>query len=77
MVYKLVELCLPRNHGTMHLKMLMSTEIMDFCMLYFDFWSSCFSTLLFQSLQVGFGAYIYNVPVTSGVIFECVSALIW
>ena len=44
-IYILLELCLPRNHGDMQLKLMLDNNVMSFLLLYFDFWPNCIAML--------------------------------
>ena len=40
MVYKMIECILPRDYGSVQAKLYMAYDLIDFCMLYFQFWPS-------------------------------------
>ena len=74
-LYLLLEECLPRDYGTMQLKLLLSQSVLDFSLLYFNFWPSCIGILSIQVFQVAARSLTYGKDVTSAIIAECIGAL--
>ena len=39
-IYSLLEECMPRDYGTMQVNIFMTNNVMNFCLLYYNFWPS-------------------------------------
>jgi len=48
MLFSLVEVCLPRDEGTVYQQLLMWVGVINFYLHYFDFWPGVFSILFVQ-----------------------------
>ena len=76
-VYLILEECLPRDFGEMQLKVLMNQTVLDFSLLYFNFWPSCIGVLCIQIFQVAARTFIYDKDVTSSVIAEGIGGIVF
>ena len=76
-VYVLLELFLPRDHGDMQLKVMMDNNLMSFLLLYFDFWPSCIAMLSPQVFVVIINSYILEDDITLRAVMTCTMQLIF
>ena len=76
-LYSLLEECMPRDYGTMQVNIFMTNNVMNFCLLYYDFWPSSICMVLSQAVQMVIIAVVYEETITAGTVGMTIAAMVW
>ena len=76
-VYLSVEWCLPRDYGDMQTSVLYSENVLNFVLLYFDFWPSCLGFIFPCLVQAVMSHLHYDKEVDSFFVAELIFMLVW
>lgn len=68
---------MPRDYGTMQVNIFMTNNLMNFCLLYYDFWPSSICMVLSQAVQMIIISVVYEKPITAGDVGMTIAAMIW
>jgi len=59
-IYQSLEWCLPRDYGDMQMQILIADNILNFCLLSFDYWPSCAGLMVVQCFQASMNVSHYG-----------------
>lgn len=76
-VYKVVEAFIPRDYGEMREKFTMQMDLIDFTMLYFDFWSSIALNTVCHFADFFISLKVYNVEYSHGGLAMTLLGALW
>lgn len=76
-LYGILEDCLPRDFGDMQSKLSNTNNIMNFCLLYFDFWPNCLTMSALPLVQLMTNTFVYDKNMTGSLIWHCIAATGW
>lgn len=76
-LYKLVEQLLPRDYGSVRLKLTMQYDLLDFCMLYFNFWPSLITILVSHFTMFFIQMDLYQEEFTSAAFIGTFAGAVW
>ena len=76
-VYKMVEQIMPRDYGSVRLKLMMSYDLLDYTMLYFHFWPSLIWTMASHFTMFYISLKVYDLEFTNAALVETIAGAIW
>ena len=76
-LYGVLEDCLPRDFGDMQSKLSNTNNVMNFCLLYFDFWPNCLTMSSLPILQLATNSFVYDKKITGSGLGESIAATGW
>ena len=76
-VFLSLEWCLPRNYGEVATNILFSDNVLNFCLLYYDFWPSCIGLLIVSAFQASMSVVHYGQEIDWEFIISFFMLAFW
>ena len=76
-IYLSLEWCLPRDYGDMEFNVLSSDNVMNFALLYYDFWPSVVASAAPSVFQSMMSVKHYGTPADASLYMSSIAGTVW